>query len=99
VITEPHLLDKHRSDHHVVRYFKPREIEALLAELQFTDIKVKAVFKSRFATTLFKKSIINCYKYNKLISLIYAGLLFLTETLNRENNEGIALIVKAYKSA
>lgn len=99
VINDINLLDKHREEHHVIKYFKSREIEELLAKKGFKDIKVEPLLKSRFAEKLFKAGIMNSFRFPRGAGLIYTVLLFITERFNRRNNEGLFILVKAYVRA
>lgn len=97
VINDPILLDKHRTEHHVVRYFRVKEMEDLLIKTGFENVRVEPILKSQFAKKLFEKGINNNFEFNKIIGLIYAWLLFTAEKFYRRNNEGLFLIAKAYK--
>ena len=97
VIVEPFLLAKHKSEHHVEKYFKISEIEELLEKQGFENVMVEPKLLSRFAEKLFIKGIINHFRYSKITGIINTGLLFIAEKFNRRNNEGLFLLVKAYK--
>ena len=98
VINDTNLLDNHREDHHVIKYFKIREIEELLAKKGFKDIKVEPILKSIFAEKLFKAGIMNSFWFPRIAGLVYTVLLYITERFNSRDNEGIFLLVKAYKA-
>lgn len=97
VIAEPLLLAKHKNEHHVEKYFKKSEIEELLKKQGFENVIVEPKLMSRFAEKLFKKGIINNFRYSRITVLINAVRLFLAEKSNRRQNEGLFLVVKAYK--
>jgi ubiquinone/menaquinone biosynthesis C-methylase UbiE len=97
VIKESVLLEKHRCEHHVVKYFKMKEIKELLLEKRFKNITVEPKLKSRFAEKLFTKGINNHFQFNKLSGLIYTIWLFVCERFTKKENEGLFLLVKACK--
>ncbi|MFO0792864.1 MAG: class I SAM-dependent methyltransferase [Candidatus Brocadiaceae bacterium] len=97
VIRESVLLEKHRCEHHVVKYFTIKEMNELLLEKRFKNITVEPKLKSKFAEKLFTKGIHNHFQFNKLSGLIYTGWLFVYERFARRENEGLFLLVKAYK--
>lgn len=97
VIKDRLLIEKHKSDHHVVKYFTINEITELFLENGFDDIFVRPILKSKYAEKLFIKGINNGFGFNRIISFLNILLLFIFEKLNRRENEGIFLIIKAYK--
>ena len=97
VIRESVLLEKHRCEHHVVKYFKIKEMNELLLEKRFKNITVEPKLKSKFAEKLFTQGIKNHFQFNKLSGLIYTAWLFVYEQFTRRENEGLFLLVKAYK--
>jgi SAM-dependent methyltransferase len=56
-IGDPALLEKHRRDSEVVRYFGREELESLLRTVGFRDVRVKAIFCSPYARDLFSEGI------------------------------------------
>lgn len=97
VIKDRLLIEKHKSDHHVVRYFTINEITELFLENGFDDIFVKPIFKSKYAEKLFIKGINNEFCFNRISSLLNILWLFIFEKLNNRENEGLFLVIKAYK--
>ncbi len=97
VIKESVLLEKHRCEHHVVKYFKMKEIKELLVEKRFKNITVEPKLKSKFAEKLFTKDINNLFQFNKLSGLIYSAWLSAYERFTKRENEGLFLLVKACK--
>lgn len=97
VINESALLEKHRCEHRVVKYFKMKEIKELFLEKGFKNITVEPKLKSKFAEKLFTKGINNHFQFNKLSVLIYTAWLFVCERFTKRENEGLFLLVKACK--
>jgi len=97
VIDDKVLLEKHRNDHHVIKYFTINEVKCLLSEKGFVNILIEPELKGKYADKLFRKGIINKFRYSKFASLVHIGLIFLTEKINQRNNEGLFLLIKCYK--
>ncbi len=97
VIRDKKLLDKHKDEHHVVKYFNVREIRELLIEKQYEKILVMPELSSEYAERIFAMGIKNQFRYGKCSSLIKTILLYIFESNARRENGGLFLTIKAQK--
>jgi 2-polyprenyl-3-methyl-5-hydroxy-6-metoxy-1,4-benzoquinol methylase len=95
VIDSPELLDKHRRDAHVTKYFSPNELHQLLTRKGFKNIAVYPIFKSNFAKHLFMDAIKDGFKIKRTFIIDYLRL-SISERYTR-NRDGIFIIAKCTK--
>ena len=91
------LLEKHKREHFVAKYFKKEELKTLLEEIGFNRVDIYPIFKSEFAKKLFIKGINNNFHYGHLRSIFAFFLLRYKEKHCTDKDKGIFLIVKCYK--
>jgi ubiquinone/menaquinone biosynthesis C-methylase UbiE len=97
LIEDIKLLEKHKREHCVEKYFKKEELKTLLEEIGFNRIDIYPICKTDFAKKLFVKRI------NQELQCGYLGLIltyFLLEHKEKQcvnKNKGIFLIIKCYK--
>ncbi len=96
-IEDKDLLEKHKKDHFVVKYFKADELKKLLEEAGFTEIDIYPIFNSSFAKNLFINGINNQFRYGFLSSIVNYLLLKSKEEQCSEINKGIFLVAKCSK--
>lgn len=96
-IKENKLIEKHKKDHSVKRYFKGNELKRILNEIGFNKIDIYPIFKSNFAKNLFIKAINNKFQFGLLRSILSYFYLSYKERSSVNRNKGIFLIVKCYK--
>ena len=63
-IRNPALIEKHRKDHFVVRYFSPNEMRNLLEAAGFCDIRIEPFLMDRRSVELFSDGINTCFEYS-----------------------------------
>lgn len=98
-VREPDLLDKHRRDHHVVRYFSPAEMEDLLKRLGFADIRVGTFVRTPPAIDLFKQGIREefVYSYRRSWAKAWALRRWESRAGMGDRGEAVCLHVEAAK--
>lgn len=89
------LMNKHKKEHSVHKYFSTNELFLLLARNGFRDIKVYPILKSDFAKKLFIKGIRNGFKFRASYIVDYLRLV-LSEKRTK-NREGLFLVAKCRK--
>ncbi len=96
-IEDHKLIEKHKKQHFVIKYFNKVELKAILEKIGFKGIEIYPIFKSKFSKELFIKRI-NNNDYKSLLSLISTySILKHEENVNANENKGIFLIVKCFK--
>ena len=96
-IKDSDLLEKHRKDCFVVKYFNADELKKLLADTGFTKIDIYPIYKSSFAANLFVAGVNNRFRYGFLSSIVNYLLLRNKEEQCSEINKGIFLVAKCSK--
>lgn len=96
-IQDDMLLEKHKKQHFVQKYFNKQELEIILKEIGFREIEIYPIFKSNFARELFIKKIINGSGFGLLSPIFTYGILKNEEYKCKDENKGIFLIVKCIK--
>jgi len=94
-IDSPELLNRHKHDHHVMKYFSLNELFQLLLKKGFKNITVYPILKSNFAKQLFIKGIKDEFKIKSTFIIDYLRLSF-SEKYTK-NKEGIFIIAKCTK--
>jgi 2-polyprenyl-3-methyl-5-hydroxy-6-metoxy-1,4-benzoquinol methylase len=95
-IEDNKLVEKHRREHHVKKYFKIDELKIILQEAEFKRISIYPIFKSDFAKKIFIKGINNKFQYGYIRTLLFHAFLNYKEHKCTSGN-GIFLIVKCCK--
>lgn len=96
-IEDSKLLEKHKKEHFVEKYFRKEELKTILDEIGFKKIDIYPIFKSEFTKRLFIKGINNSFHYGYLRSILAYFLLSYKEKHCANENKGIFLIVKCCK--
>ena len=96
-IRDKRVIEKHKNEYFVEKYFRKEELKAILEEIGFERINVHSILRSDFAKKLFIKGINNKFQYGYLRSILTYALLRYKEHRCVVGNEGIYLIVKCYK--
>lgn len=96
-IEDNKLLEKHKREHFVEKYFKKEELKTLLEEIGFRNIDIYPIFKSEFAKKFFSKGINNNFHYDHLRAILAFYLLRYKEKRCVDEDKGIFLIAKCYK--
>jgi len=91
------LLEKHKKQHFVEKYFNKQELKTILEEIGFKRIEIYPIFKSNFARELFIKKIIMGSHFGLLSPIFTYGILKYEESKCTDENKGIFLIVKCIK--
>lgn len=65
-ITDPTLVESHRQQHHVVRYFRQDSLSELLERTGFTNLQFRTLFRSELAHSLFVEGIQNGFNFGRL---------------------------------
>jgi hypothetical protein len=73
-ITDPSLIEQHRSKHFVVHYFRAHELAVLLERAGFVDISIEPLFRSAEATALFRQGIATQFNFGWRAPLVYRKL-------------------------
>jgi len=92
-IDNQELLEKHKREHNVVKYFKADELKKILERSGFKNNKIYSIFTSDFSRKLFIKGIKKGFRFPRLCTLPYIIMLSVKESLSR-NEKGIFLIAK-----
>lgn len=96
IIEDKKLIEKHRREHHIKKYFKIDELKLILQEAGFKRISIYPLFKSDFARKIFIKGINNRFQYGYIGSLLLYAFLKYKE-YKCTSKKGIFLIVKCCK--
>ena len=65
-IDDRSLIEKHRADHHVVRYFRQDTLSELLTNLGFEVLETQNLFRSKRAHQLFTRGINEGFNFGRL---------------------------------
>jgi 2-polyprenyl-3-methyl-5-hydroxy-6-metoxy-1,4-benzoquinol methylase len=65
-ITDEALRDRHRAQHHVVQYYTPEDLRAILEEAGFVDIEIRSLFRSDYARLLFERGIRQGFNFGRV---------------------------------
>jgi 2-polyprenyl-3-methyl-5-hydroxy-6-metoxy-1,4-benzoquinol methylase len=95
LITDQDLIEKHKIDYGVAKYFKAEELTEILKRTGFKNINVFPIFRSGFSERLFVKGIKSGFNYGKKSLLLYLSLR-IRENFSK-NEKGIFLIAKCNK--
>jgi ubiquinone/menaquinone biosynthesis C-methylase UbiE len=96
-IKEKKMIEKHKKEHFVEKYFKKKELKTILEEIGFKKINIYPIFRSDFAKKIFIKGINSKFRYSYLGSILTYILLNYKEIHCVNKTKGIFLIVKCYK--
>ncbi len=96
LIDDQEILEKHRKDHKVVKYFHSDELNAVLEKIGFRNVKVYPIFRSAFAKKLFVKGVKNGFSFNPISAIINYTVLSLTE-LHPRHKKGLFFVAKCKK--
>ncbi len=64
-INDEKLIEKHRRDHHVVRYFRPDSLRKLLEGIGFEVLETQNLFRSELARELFVRGIRQGFNFGR----------------------------------
>ncbi|GAH00339.1 unnamed protein product [marine sediment metagenome] len=95
-IEDNKLVEKHRREHHVKKYFKIDELKIILQKTGFKRISIYPLFKSDLARKIFIKGINNRFQYGFIHSILLYAFLRCQE-YKCTSKKGIFLIVKCCK--
>lgn len=96
-IGDPVLLEKHRRDSEVVRYFEREELERLLRTVGFRDVRVKPIFGSPFARDLFSEGIRTRFVFGRVRPVFLYRRLRKEEERFGPAEKGLFLVARAEK--
>lgn len=96
-IEDNELLEKHKNDNFVEKYFKKKELQLFLKEIGFRHVEVYPILKSDFAKRLFVKGINTKFRFGYLQSIIVSVMLRYKDNHLTKRDKGIFLIAKCYK--
>ncbi len=97
-IEDSKLIENHKKQHFVEKYFKKEELKTILEETGFKGIEVYPIFKSNFARELFIKKVIKrSSKFGFFIPILTYMILRYEEYKYKDEDKGIFLIAKCYK--
>jgi 2-polyprenyl-3-methyl-5-hydroxy-6-metoxy-1,4-benzoquinol methylase len=65
-ITDPRLIESHRAQHHVVRYFRRDTLAELLTRTGFVNLEFQPLFRSDLARRLFTEGIEHGFNFGRL---------------------------------
>ncbi|HOX25297.1 MAG TPA: methyltransferase domain-containing protein [Candidatus Krumholzibacteria bacterium] len=94
-IEDPDLRRRHRQDHGVVQYFTPGELRDLLAATGFADIRLKTLFRSDLARSLFARGIRRGFNFGRLRASSLASALAAAEAAAPPDAPGLFLAARA----
>ena len=96
-IGDPALLESHRAQHHVVRYFRQDTLGALLGGLGFADLRFRPLFRSDLARELFTEGIRHGFNFGRLRAPRLARRLRAAEAAVPAQAPGLFLLACAEK--
>ncbi len=94
-ITDPTLVESHRQQHHVVRYFRPDTLGELLTRKGFTNLEFQTLFRSDLARGLFTEGIRDGFNFGRLRAPRLATDLRRAEAATPADAPGIFLLARA----
>ncbi len=98
-ITDPDLIEKHRKDHWVQRYYTPDELHELLEGMGFVDVEVTPIFRSDVAVELFERGIRRGFNFGRIATVGHTRRLRAAEAAHTGSDDGIFLIARARKAS
>ncbi len=96
-IADNNILEQHRDDHSVLRYFTPQELETLLTRLGYRHVEITSLFTSRYAVRLFERSVITGFNFHRWKKFVAYWRLAIAERFAGASGGGIFLCVRAIK--
>lgn len=96
-IDDPALIEKHRRDHHVQKYYSAEELAALLTSQGFVDVNVYPIFRSAYAKELFERGIRRGFNFGRFGTWFRTRKFRAAERVVQEPTAGLFLIAKARK--
>lgn len=96
-IKDKKIIEKHKKEHLVEKYFRKKELKIILEEIGFKKINIYPIFKSDFAQKSFIKGINNKFRYTYLGSILTYIFLNYKENHCINKTKGIFLIIKCCK--
>ncbi|PID79834.1 hypothetical protein CSB20_08880 [bacterium DOLZORAL124_64_63] len=96
-IADPELIDRHRQDHHVQRYFRQDSLRELLARLGFEVLETQNLFRSDLARRLFEQGIRQGFNFGRFRCVSLADQLRQAEAATPLDAPGTFLLAVARK--
>lgn len=96
-ITDPALLESHRRQHHVVRYFRRDTLAELLERTGFVSREFRPLFRSALARELFTEGITGGFNFGRLRAPRLAARLRAEEAAMPADAPGTFLLARAEK--
>jgi SAM-dependent methyltransferase len=96
-VSDPALLESHRAQHHVVRYFRQDTLGALLGGLGFVNLRFRPLFRSDLARELFTEGITRGFNFGRLRAPRLAARLRAAEAAVPADAPGLFLLACAEK--
>ena len=93
-IEDPDLIEKHRRENHVERYFRPETLRARLERAGFEVESLYPIFRGDYARRTFEEGIRRGFDYGYLESLGKYARLRLTERRAGAERGGLFLIAR-----
>jgi SAM-dependent methyltransferase len=93
-IDDPALVESHRAQHHVVRYFRQDTLRELLERQGFTNLEFRPLFRSRLAGDLFREGIRHGFNFGRLRAPRLAAQLRRAEGAVPEGAPGTFLLAR-----
>lgn len=97
IIEDENLLQKHKNDHCVEKYFRETELKESLQDAGFNRISIYPILKSGYAKELFIEGIKNKFQYRYLRTIISYIFLRYIERKYVGIDKGLFLIAKCSK--
>lgn len=93
-IADPALIESHRQQHHVVRYFRQDTLGELLTRKGYTNLEFRTLFRSGLARDLFVEGIRNGFNFGRLRAPRLADQLRRAEASVPPDAPGIFLLAR-----
>jgi SAM-dependent methyltransferase len=90
-ISDPRLIAKHRSDHRVITYFTPPDLDALLARHGFQQIRIWPIFRGPYARRLFEAGIEREFVFDPIRKFGSLARLKVEEVMHAQASRGMFL--------
>ncbi len=96
-IQDLELIEKHKTDHHVVRYFREDSLKTLLGDIGFNVLETQNLFRSDLAQELFLQGIKEGFNFGRLHCTSLAKDLAAAEAETPKDQPGTFLLAVAEK--
>lgn len=97
-IHDPNLLERHRKDHAVIKYFDPDEMRSIMSEIGFCDVSVSYLFRGGYPARLFSNGISSRFAYKQIQAWLLVPRLYLSDLFSSKDADGVFLEIHAHKA-